>query len=632
MSKLQIIAKRRRQMKGNVIKILTLVFSLCFAIGVFSACDKNQHVHEYSNTYSFDKEFHWYECECGEDKGKTQHVFENNKCVCGYEKSSANEGGNNQGGTTEHQCVFDRQVIHEDYLKSKADCVNKAVYYLSCKCGEKGSETFENGVELGHNYGEFVSNGDGTKTAVCANGCGIDKTVDEEHICDFIAGEKVEPTCEDGGYTVYNCSCGDSYKGDWVNRLGHDYGEYISNGDGTHTQTCSRDNSHIYTDDCYAGYNNRATCTKKAVCYYCNTEFGDFAPHTYSTTHSFDKTHHWFEAICGCVLEPIKEAHITGGNTCPTCEFPFVPTEGITYDLSADGTYAEVVGYTGSAKKVKIADTYQGKPVTSIYDNAFEDTYITYIEIPNSVTSIGGSAFRECNSLTSIEIPNRVTSIGNYAFSWCNSLTSIEIPNSVTSIGDDAFRGCSSLTSVVFEENSKLTSIGYGAFDSCRSLTSIEIPNSVTSIGECAFYDCYNLQFNEYENCKYLGSKDNPYFVLIEPTNKNLTTYTINNNTKIIAKYAFSNCSRLYSIEIPSSVTSIGEYAFYNCDSLTSVVIGDGVTSIGSSAFYDCDSLNKVNITIKDPNGWQWYYGTSWRDFDIIKDIWRISDYPLRKI
>ena len=55
-----------------------------------------------------------------------------------------------------------------------------------------------------------------------------------------------------------------------------------------------------------------------------------------------------------------------------------------------------------------------------------------------------------------------------------------------------------------------------------------------------------------------------------------------------IKSSAFSDCSGLTSIEIPSSVTSIGSWAFSYCSSLTSIDIPDGVTSIGSRAFYNC--------------------------------------------
>ena len=70
----------------------------------------------------------------------------------------------------------------------------------------------------------------------------------------------------------------------------------------------------------------------------------------------------------------------------------------------------------------------------------------TSFAIPNSVTSIAGSAFSDCKYLTSIEIPNSVTTIGYFSFADCPSLTSVVIPNSVTTIKFDAFRGCTLLT------------------------------------------------------------------------------------------------------------------------------------------------------------------------------------------
>ena len=116
---------------------------------------------------------------------------------------------------------------------------------------------------------------------------------------------------------------------------------------------------------------------------------------------------------------------------------------------------------------------------------------LTSVTIPNSVTSIGNSAFYYCSNLTSVTIPSSVTSIGGYAFQRCSSLTSVTIGNSVTTIGYSAFSDCSSLTSVTIPNS--VTSIGYGTFYGCSSLTSVTIPNSVTSIGDYAFYGCSSL-------------------------------------------------------------------------------------------------------------------------------------------
>ena len=131
------------------------------------------------------------------------------------------------------------------------------------------------------------------------------------------------------------------------------------------------------------------------------------------------------------------------------------------------------------------------------------------VTIPNSVTSIGESAFWGCESLTSpiyndhlfaympktysraYTIPNGIKQIAEGAFSDCENLTSIIIPNSVKEIGDGAFSGCSSLTSVTIPNS--VTSIGVAAFYYCKSLTSITIPNSVTSIEHDAFSGCSSL-------------------------------------------------------------------------------------------------------------------------------------------
>ena len=102
-------------------------------------------------------------------------------------------------------------------------------------------------------------------------------------------------------------------------------------------------------------------------------------------------------------------------------------TPGVIYDISADGTYAEVMAYNGISKKVRIAAEYQGLPVKYIYSGAFmNNKSITSGGIPDSGVGLGNSAFSWCASLTSVTIPKSVTSIGNWAFSDCYSLTSIK--------------------------------------------------------------------------------------------------------------------------------------------------------------------------------------------------------------
>ena len=249
-------------------------------------------------------------------------------------------------------------------------------------------------------------------------------------------------------------------------------------------------------------------------------------------------------------------------------------------------------------------------PMYCSHNFYINDQEIKDLVIPNSVTSIGGSAFYGCSSLTSVTIPNSVTSIGAHAFNSCSSLTSMTIPNSVTSIGSSAFRGCSSLTSVTIGES--VTSIGEEAFYGCSSLTSMTIPNSVTSIGDDAFYGCSKLT-SVTINSDAIVNKVHSYSSNISDIfGSQVTEYIIGDDVKGIGRSAFYDCSSLTSVTIGESVTSIGEEAFYGCSSLSSMTIPNSVTSIGSSAFRGCSSLTSMTI----PNsvtsiGEEAFYGCS---------------------
>ena len=208
--------------------------------------------------------------------------------------------------------------------------------------------------------------------------------------------------------------------------------------------------------------------------------------------------------------------------------------------------------------------------------------------IPNSVTSIGGSAFYGCRSLTSITIPNSVISIGDFAFSFCDGLISVSILNGVKSIGAYAFSNCSGLTLLTIPNS--VTEIGNYAFNGCSVLPNITIPNSVTSIGEYAFQNCSGLRSVIIQ--KGLTSIGYCAFIYCS----GLTSVTIPNSVTSIGDCAFEFCSSLNYIEIPNSVTTIGTNAFGWCSGLTNITIPNNVTYIGNGAFYLCKELASLTI------------------------------------
>ncbi len=151
------------------------------------------------------------------------------------------------------------QIKSPEYLKSAATCTAKAVYYTSCtECGRSSK------------------------------------------------GTKNEATFEYG------------------NALGHKYGEWVSNGDGTHTRVCANDNKHIETKNCHGG---KATCTAKAICEDCGKAYGEMAAHTFTAKSTVSR-------------------YLKRAATCTEKSEYYVSCAGC--GLSSKGTASEAV-FTGSA-------------------------------------------------------------------------------------------------------------------------------------------------------------------------------------------------------------------------------------------------------------------------------------------
>ena len=313
------------------------------------------------------------------------------------------------------------------------------------------------------------------------------------------------------------------------------------------------------------------------------------------------------------------------------------PKPVFTYSLDDDGN-ATITGYTGNVSALVIPDEIDGHKVVKLGNGVFKKHQeIVSAQIPDSITSISASAFRDCSNLENVNLPKNLISIGNRAFFNCVSIRNIYIPKTLVEVDTYGwnwwypFEGCSNLEKVEFEEG--ITQIPTGIFGD-TGLKEGEIPDTVTSIGERSFADCANLEkVILSKNLKSIGNRAFVRCTKIEKINlpRNLTevdTYGWN------WWYPFAGCSNLEKVEfeegitqiptgifgdtglkeveIPDTVTSIGERSFADCANLEKVTFSKNLKSIGNRAFVRCTKIEKINLpkslTEVDTYGWNWWY------------------------
>lgn len=268
-------------------------------------------------------------------------------------------------------------------------------------------------------------------------------------------------------------------------------------------------------------------------------------------------TQQWKAITIGEYNEHLQNAFVDYQTVVPTAS-----KEGyLSYAIM--GETVAIIGCDPEASgEIVIPDTIEGYPVTSIISRAFSD-------VMNRITVI---------------LPNQLKFIGSSAFEY-SGVESIMIPDSVTSIGGEAFRGCWNLTDVVI--GSGVTMIPYLAFQECRSLENVTLSDGITTIQAQAFYECYALKSIQLPAAlKVLG---NNVFKRCE----SLTSIVIPDGVTVIPAAAFDWCSSLTEVVLPYGLTTIGSFAFSHCK-MNDIDIPDTVTSIEKYAFYKCSELTKV--------------------------------------
>ncbi len=324
-------------------------------------------------------------------------------------------------------------------------------------------------------------------------------------------------------------------------------------------------------------------------------------------------------------------------------------------EYTDSGTYITITGYAGSGGSLTIPSQINGKPVTTIGEDAFfRETGITgVLNLPSSVTTIRSYAFSGCN-FSEVNIPSSVTSIYSYVFFSCNSLERINIdagntvyssqdgvfynkaksililcpkkysgvlniPSTISSINDQALSGCTDITGAInFPPN--LTSIGFYSFAGCTGITSITFSNSSSSLSLTtgAFSGCTGLLTLELPaTLRTIGAS-------VFKGCTGLNSVIMNNGPAYVGVSMFSGCNSLTQITLPVSVLKIDDSAFFGCSSLVDIKLPELLQDIRKSAFEDCSNLKDVRI----PSSVRWIWSEAFRDCVQLRSAFYWGDAP----
>ena len=319
--------------------------------------------------------------------------------------------------------------------------------------------------------------------------------------------------------------------------------------------------------------------------------------------------------LSSLIIDAGSTAHGYVGYYASAVYSEFESIGGYLFITTRDGYY--LFGYEGTETELTLPQNYNGNSY-AIYKNAFlNNTAITSVVIPNTVTGIGQNAFNGCSSLESITIPfvgasastsasastlfgyifgtssytggtavtQKYSSSGTATYYVPNSLKEVTVTGGNILYG--AFYGCTGLTDITLP--STASSLGAYALYNCSGIASIAVPNSVTSIGSYAFSGCSTL------SSVNLGTGVTALNEGVFQNCTSISSIQISNITSI-GSNVFNGCTKLNGISFNSNLTSIGANAFKNCTRLANVTIPNKVTSIGAGAFSGCTSLESLTI------------------------------------
>ncbi len=400
---------------------------------------------------------------------------------------------------------------------------------------------------------------------------------------------------------------------------------WVDNGDGTHKQHCANDGCDA--PDIHVGAH--VDRDKNGTCDECGGSVSITHTHAYRWVDNGDGTHRQHCEGSGCDAPDIgRDIHVDENNDlqCDLCKAGIVPTEGLAYEETEDGTGFAVTGI-GSApldtKFLVIPATHEARPVVAIANFAFDND------------SYSSASDWESSPLVTVWIPDSVKKVGMFAFMNNKLLSRVHFGEGLEEIGMDAFCQCPNLRKAILPDS--LKTIRSGAF-STSGLLSLRLGTGLETISGDAFELCCGLKevYNFSKFSLQIGSKDNGYaaryaadvwtenvqskyewvgdFAFYPVLGKSglarewqLIAYTgaeqtptlpeqFEGGSYAIHRDAFAYNDAIVEVTVPDSVTSLGMEAFYTCRNLERVTLGDGVKSVGAYAFTNCDRLSGVDL------------------------------------
>ena len=277
------------------------------------------------------------------------------------------------------------------------------------------------------------------------------------------------------------------------------------------------------------------------------------------------------------------------------------------YEFDSKTKSATLLYYGGTDTDVVIPEKVGEYTVNKIGRQAFSHQYeIKNIKLPDTLNTIEEKAFEYCIGLEEIILPSSLKTIGNTAFSSCRGLKKIYIPKCVEKIGLCAFNGCTSLEEISVDDNNKYySSDKYGVlldkeqtkiiqFPIGSERASYVMPDTVTTVESYAFEKTSNLKSITFsQNISTLKS--------YAFQKSGIKSALFNDKLEIIGAFCF-NEAMINKIDLGNSVKQIGDSAFSWCTSLVEIAIPSSTETIGSSAFYMCTNLNRFTVDSQNQN------------------------------